>query len=561
MNKQHFINAINDYVNSSDCEGAFYIDGKWGSGKTHFIKNYQKEINEKHGDRYVPYCSYTSLFGMHSISSLEKIVSGHAPTNERLSKLIVLDDFERCSIDVQELFAYITYLVEECLVKVILIGNDDEVVKHLEKEAVFKNNLLAAILSKDETKFNEVLKTIPKQPLQYNLIKEKSISKTAFFPFDVNVLFDEIVAKYDSKTQSLISRNKSNIKAIIRKMQCTNLRTCKSAIDSFLQIVEKIKNKNKRLINDLVRKNILLCSFAYTIAYKNGEAELDLSDNIFLSLFVRPMPHLEMYITKLIWDECSIIEEIESIKKTFSLTDKNNVPTVINKLNEYWVGKSDQELTENVKELIQSIKDDRLPHQYYYKTLSILDSYYEYGFDELISLGDITDIMVKNINNSDHVEKNEHDMAYDYMPKTASAYKTKLTAAFKSKTVSYSKNNVTKILSRMDQKSTQEIMKYESDFRNNKCFFSIIDIAELFKSILEATPQGIIHLRTCISNIYSFSNLYDFYPNDYDNVTTLKKMLESYDFSETKIKKRSIEWLIGDLEKYEKQLIDPSLDW
>ena len=77
--KQKLISELEEYINLPKCDGAFYIDGKWGSGKTHFIKNFLKEMGNSYKDRLVPFSTYVSLFGVSDISILEKQVFGHTP--------------------------------------------------------------------------------------------------------------------------------------------------------------------------------------------------------------------------------------------------------------------------------------------------------------------------------------------------------------------------------------------------------------------------------------------------------------------------------------------------
>ena len=45
-NNEHIYKALDDYIEKKDVEGAFYINGLWGSGKTYFIKEFIKRKNQ-----------------------------------------------------------------------------------------------------------------------------------------------------------------------------------------------------------------------------------------------------------------------------------------------------------------------------------------------------------------------------------------------------------------------------------------------------------------------------------------------------------------------------------
>lgn len=61
---------IINFIERKEETGALLITGKWGSGKTFYIKNLVEEFNkEKKG-----YLSVISLFGINSVENLTKVV-------------------------------------------------------------------------------------------------------------------------------------------------------------------------------------------------------------------------------------------------------------------------------------------------------------------------------------------------------------------------------------------------------------------------------------------------------------------------------------------------------
>ena len=151
---------------------AVMINGPWGSGKTHFIKRQQKTWQDK-GYTVL----YVSLNGVSSRAQIQqelmiqlfpKILSANSKiasevaralltwggtrvigkelsdsaqkvlknlaTNalnnagkKRVDQILILDDFERCTIPLQDRLGYINTFVEHDGCKVIVISNEDEV--------------------------------------------------------------------------------------------------------------------------------------------------------------------------------------------------------------------------------------------------------------------------------------------------------------------------------------------------------------------------------------------------------------------------------------------------
>ena len=66
MSNQHILEFLNYYIKLPNPQYAVLLKGKWGSGKTHFINEYKKELdtNEK---KYI----YVSLYGITSYDEIE----------------------------------------------------------------------------------------------------------------------------------------------------------------------------------------------------------------------------------------------------------------------------------------------------------------------------------------------------------------------------------------------------------------------------------------------------------------------------------------------------------
>ncbi|MEG0758995.1 MAG: P-loop NTPase fold protein [Raoultibacter sp.] len=154
--------ALNNYVEDSGLKYAAMIDGEWGSGKTHFIKEYCAQKNGKLDNGKIK-AIYISLYSLSSVNELrqgiygavakqyvvgKKLVSDTIANlfsktskklldkslvdmlfygNELADYIFVLDDLERSSISINEVLGFINNLTETIGAKVIVVANEKEI--------------------------------------------------------------------------------------------------------------------------------------------------------------------------------------------------------------------------------------------------------------------------------------------------------------------------------------------------------------------------------------------------------------------------------------------------
>ena len=66
MQNKHIKEFLNYYIGLPNPQYAVLLKGKWGSGKTHFINEYKKEL-DKNKQKYI----YVSLYGVTSYDEIE----------------------------------------------------------------------------------------------------------------------------------------------------------------------------------------------------------------------------------------------------------------------------------------------------------------------------------------------------------------------------------------------------------------------------------------------------------------------------------------------------------
>jgi hypothetical protein len=177
-------------MDNPDPRYAVLLKGKWGSGKSYFIKNWINDYKEKEKDNLVVLEPiYVSLYGLKEIEQIKLAIDRvlhpilyskgadyvkkflklagkvvlktnldfNDDNNEDLtfdttldsfsllstkksedisSKLIVFDDFERCLIDTKDLLGCINNFVEHGVCHVIIIGDETHISKENKKDFI-----------------------------------------------------------------------------------------------------------------------------------------------------------------------------------------------------------------------------------------------------------------------------------------------------------------------------------------------------------------------------------------------------------------------------------------
>ena len=292
MNKnnpnQHITEFLNYYCGMpTPPQYAVMLKGKWGSGKTHFINEYKK-ILDIQNKKYI----YVSLYGVSTYDEIEtkflevlhpklynkktilagKIakgllkatlkvdldddgkqdgtVTGQIPSldaNDLLNtqgRILIFDDLERCSININDLLGYINYFVEHQEYKVIIIGNEEE----LEKDNKYKD------------------------------IKEKLIGKTFGVVSNAELAYDSFIKEIEDN--KLFKDYKDEILTIYKQSGYNNLRVLRQVILDFDRLVKVIKltEFNNELVKDFIKIYFILAIESRLSKYSITDIEISKQD-------------------------------------------------------------------------------------------------------------------------------------------------------------------------------------------------------------------------------------------------------------------------------------------
>lgn len=277
MKNQDIERVLVDYINDDKYNLSILINGEWGSGKTFFIKNFMSGLNKKN-------VYYISLYGIATIMQLNvdiyklaisrtidmklfnkskpkrlkyliyiknKILNNSSKiigvikflldylglNRDKVKEIIgqkqilnnvilVMDDMERCKVPMDELLGFISNITENNNIKVILIGNEGEL---LGESPNSEMNDGASELS------------------LYKKYKEKTIGLTLYYEANLENAYANIVENTikDNDIKRILMSKKQLILDIFNgescENGCKNIRTLYFGLLSFEKLYLKIK--------------------------------------------------------------------------------------------------------------------------------------------------------------------------------------------------------------------------------------------------------------------------------------------------------------------------------
>lgn len=210
---------IHNYITNDRTHTAIMLTAPWGQGKSYYINNHLKEyLSHKNCD-----CVIISLYNLHDVSEISRNIYvqlrtikigkikntesemkstskavvkliGKTVLNGLTSKigfdfanisdedfqqvyesidlsrkLIILEDLERSGITIIDVLGYVNALTEQDGVKVLIVANEDEILKK------------KTVIEKDKDGKDVLKSQLDEKSLHYLMVKEKTISDTIQF--------------------------------------------------------------------------------------------------------------------------------------------------------------------------------------------------------------------------------------------------------------------------------------------------------------------------------------------------------------------------------------------
>lgn len=309
MEDKSLVTFISNYVRSDKTKSAIMLTGSWGTGKSYFIQN--KLIPSFEKDEEKIRCVTISLYGLESLSDISRSIYlqlrfqrkkkehncplikkihtffsklnkeattlgkvagktiitgllGKAGVSLSVSEkdlnsifssidltncLIVLEDLERSNMDIVSILGYVNNLVEQDGAKVLLVANEDEILK----------------------RYNSDDENSDSAENSYLRVKEKTINDTILYEQNLQSAIPEIISSFKNQFLIQLSDEKTvqEICDIMQTAECHNLRVflfaCQKVVDIY-KFFDELPDVDKNL-----RKTILLSVLSFSLKLKTGK--------------------------------------------------------------------------------------------------------------------------------------------------------------------------------------------------------------------------------------------------------------------------------------------------
>ncbi len=283
MRSNELNNYICHYVKKDKTNFALMLTGEWGSGKSYYISNDLIPCLSKEKIK----CVVVSLYGIDSIEDLSKAIyvelrlptfEGKASefkttgrviaktvvrnvvgvaginlsiSNDDLQKiydsvelknaLVIIEDFERSGLEFKDILGYINSLVEQDGVKVLIVTNEDEIIKK-NKKCSTQDDYLKYLSINGKEKVNKEEEEYPESVKKYLQVKEKTVGDTLLFSCDVKNAIKNIIKRFKNEKIILFFNEEylGKITFIVNSYAKNNLRTFIYALQKFVDIIDVI---------------------------------------------------------------------------------------------------------------------------------------------------------------------------------------------------------------------------------------------------------------------------------------------------------------------------------
>lgn len=315
---------LDQYIKYENPQFAVMLIGKWGCGKTYFIKEWIRGVELLEERKYKPI--YISLYGVHSLAELrenvnrqlhpfltsslvkttKKVACGLAKTmikcdlgegkdsievnyeldllpllqsdNKEIresGKVFVFDDVERCYINRIELLGFINFFVEHCACKVIVLCNEEKMLVSSDTKVVKKETKEGTedrwVIERSEAIYDK----------GYKEFKEKTVGVTFEVKSDVQSAIGSFISDVRSDPHNLLTDMKPYLQQMLEKVGKQNLRVIRQCILDFNSVVAEIPDELSKKEGYIpVMRKFLLDLVITSLEIKAGNPLFDNINNL-----------------------------------------------------------------------------------------------------------------------------------------------------------------------------------------------------------------------------------------------------------------------------------------
>lgn len=617
MTYQELNQYILHYLTEDKTKSAIMLTGPWGTGKSYYIQNELKPFLEKK-ENGGHSCVIVSLYGLKDTAEISKsiylgtrmkfltaaseksttvtfagetIIKGIAgafgvdlSVSERslkrlyasvnlTGKLVVLEDLERSGIDILEVLGYVNNLVEQDGVKVLLVANEEEIIKYelgnkvigrrkkeeIEEEIEEEKRLHEAFDVPFENKGEIVQCRLSEDYLR---LKEKTISDTIEFEEDYQTAIREIVQMFDNETLNKFSTIESikDILDIMLHCQSYNLRSfifaCQKTNDIFSSLDEKY------LSDENFVQAVFIGILSFVLKQKNGNAHTWGNEKYFSAVLGHEKAPLFKFCYDYIMRQITEFEDIEGAYQAYSelvLYDKNrsNNDNDIITLQTYYV-RTDSDVLDAINNIERRLEVPEDISFYQYGTIAV------YAIIIKGILGCDIDTIKRRLVANLEGQGNKLELEQIFRTIIGTDCTTKQKEEYESlcKEMARSLKKGDKIIPNFDYQPEQSKDFYdyaitnEGKFHTQESFAAQFDMKRLSEMFRNSTAEQKQQIRGVFVGMYRIGNIKSFLANDRESIVQLLEFIKADRSGDVgdRIQQLQYDWFIKNLEEIKRKL-------
>lgn len=588
MNYTELNNFIKHYIKNDKTQRAIMLTGGWGIGKSHYIQN--ELIPFLSSDENGKYqCIVVSLYGLSKLSEIsktiylesrmrilnkksEKTVTGKMAAKTILKgitsffsidisksedemaelydsidlskKLIILEDVERSNINILDVLGYINNLVEQDGVKILLVSNEEEIIKFHYSEP-------------DEN--GKKIRIFDNNSIEYLKIKEKTVSDTIVFHCNFYDAINAIISRFSNEKQNSFTENYKieDILDIMRLVDCYNLRSLIYACQKTADILDKSENDDIDF-----KKTVFYSIIAFCLRIKNGDIpEWKDSSLVSFKLGTNRYPLYRFCYDYIKWQEFDYNAVDAAIKshKTIKLYDRHGTSNDhdLNILF-YFYEHEENEVLISLSNICEKLSDpENIPFYAYGKLayyLIICNTILEYDYTSC------KDRMINNIKGKRDIDLEILFLPFHEFETPDEEYQFNQFKSEIKEAINYSDQNDGIFSYKPDELDSfyNNLIQDNKPYFGDHKFISKFDNNKLTEMLFKCTSSQIGVFRGIMFAIYRYATSQDFFEDDLTSMVAFKDILtnrlERIDVNHDRIALYQIRLLIRNLNDFIKQL-------
>lgn len=563
LSAEEITDVVKGFLDNQLYNSALLIDGKWGTGKTYFLKTTLIPKIKEHGPKRPLYVSLNGINSIEEIknqitvsfitemargdgdeTSLRKKVNqdniqklgtflrvGKSVLNKFIdidsmkinigdyldfSKFVLIfDDLERCACPINEVMGYLNNFVEHQGTKVILIANENEICGGYDKEERDK----------------------------YDKIKEKLVGHTIRYNPSLINIYEKLIETHvhDENLKKLLKEHIGSDVEYAENLEHPNIRTYQFYLEKIMGLYNSLGDCKDNA--DLLSK-IRLYTYLMCVRYKAGKDENKWSKTNVYGKFnllgeeiygekVLGFKFIDDYIQAGYLDTISMSGALNKYLSDVALEFKEAQNPL--KISQNWWMLSEEEINQNLQDICSLLAKNEYDFETYPKILQLLSRFEVMGLDTK-GINKILDQMIDNIKTCCESEIRDIDFYDEFIDDEIVSKKyLEYVEIVKSSMFSQRTKHRLKVIEECleDKNWGEKLYEFVATTSNTKeqSYIKDINIDDLYRKIIQSDNKNLVRCIQSISRIYHFSNVKDYYSEDIANLEALLKKLKNTDLS------------------------------